>query len=406
MSNAPSKQIKKCASCNLNTEPGRSRCRVCAEKVKQHDRERYQKRSAAGVCVLCGREVPIDGKTSCERCLSKYRKRYEAAAVKKKTEKSAAVEKKTGRVYGERESQWHKKRYAERKAAGLCGRCGYDPVEEGFAYCTSCLRKQRHRQIIAFEKMAAEKERIDSVLAEQRIDAGLCRNCGSSEVREAGLCRGCRSIELVRGGMKRYAARKLMGLCQCCNALAEQVAWCRSCYERRKRDKARQQRNRVCVGCGQPNDSGTSSPKCRMCHTKEIEAYHRKRENRLCTKCGKNGVVGDKYRCEECKDKLLARDRKKNQVLRDEILSAYGNKCQCCGETTQRFLSVDHVNNDGAEHRRQENMQGGQALYRWLRDHDFPKEGFQLLCFNCNLGKAQNGGICPHQQKPPLTPDP
>lgn len=24
-------------------------------------------------------------------------------------------------------------------------------------------------------------------------------------------------------------------------------------------------------------------------------------------------------------------------------------------------------------------------------------EGFQTLCYNCNIGKHRNGGICPHQ---------
>jgi hypothetical protein len=26
----------------------------------------------------------------------------------------------------------------------------------------------------------------------------------------------------------------------------------------------------------------------------------------------------------------------------------------------------------------------------------FP-DGFQTLCFNCNVGKYKNGGVCPHQ---------
>ena len=34
-----------------------------------------------------------------------------------------------------------------------------------------------------------------------------------------------------------------------------------------------------------------------------------------------------------------------------------------------------------------------------LRDHGWPKEGLQLLCCNCNQGKARNGGVCPHHGK-------
>lgn len=84
--------------------------------------------------------------------------------------------------------------------------------------------------------------------------------------------------------------------------------------------------------------------------------------------------------------------------LKAEVFAAYsgpdGPQCTCCGESTFEFLQVDHVNNDGAEHRRQ---LGGQCIYSWLKQHDFPK-GFQLLCCNCNSAKRLTG-VCPHQQR-------
>lgn len=46
---------------------------------------------------------------------------------------------------------------------------------------------------------------------------------------------------------------------------------------------------------------------------------------------------------------------------------------------------------------------GGDAALRkrrhveWLARHKYP-EGFQLLCWNCNCGRAINGGICPHEE--------
>lgn len=39
--------------------------------------------------------------------------------------------------------------------------------------------------------------------------------------------------------------------------------------------------------------------------------------------------------------------------LKLEVLAGYGGKCICCGETHPAFLTVDHINNDGAEHRTQ-----------------------------------------------------
>jgi hypothetical protein len=66
--------------------------------------------------------------------------------------------------------------------------------------------------------------------------------------------------------------------------------------------------------------------------------------------------------------------------------------CQCCGEPDLTFLVIDHVKNDGKSHRKQV---GSLYIYSWLKQHGFPA-GFQVLCFNCNMGKQFNGGtVCP-----------
>jgi len=81
---------------------------------------------------------------------------------------------------------------------------------------------------------------------------------------------------------------------------------------------------------------------------------------------------------------------------RHEAIMAYGGyECRCCGETEPVFLTIDHINNDGAEHRK-EIGQSNSNLLTWLRKHDYPN-GFQVLCFNCNIGKSINDGICPHK---------
>lgn len=89
----------------------------------------------------------------------------------------------------------------------------------------------------------------------------------------------------------------------------------------------------------------------------------------------------------------------KNQKLpegktqKDLVFEAYGGYvCRCCGETEKAFLCVDHINEDGAAHRKvvKRNM------YNWLKRAGFPA-GFQILCVNCNWGKYRNKGQCPHQ---------
>lgn len=86
--------------------------------------------------------------------------------------------------------------------------------------------------------------------------------------------------------------------------------------------------------------------------------------------------------------------------LRHAAFDHYGWKCACCGESIEQFLSIDHVNNDGAQHRKQMNPNSegngkGTSIYGWLKKNNYPS-GFQTLCMNCNHGKARNGGICPH----------
>ena len=46
--------------------------------------------------------------------------------------------------------------------------------------------------------------------------------------------------------------------------------------------------------------------------------------------------------------------RQKEQLAatRQEVMAHYGNKCACCGETAQAFLTLDHTNGGGRQHRK------------------------------------------------------
>lgn len=111
----------------------------------------------------------------------------------------------------------------------------------------------------------------------------------------------------------------------------------------------------------------------------------------LCRKCGKRKPTVGWKQCEEC----LARQREYTRKLRDEVFAAYGGyHCNCpgCNVTEPMFLQIDHVNNDGAAHRKAIKANG--AIYGWLKKHGFPA-GFQVLCANCNYAKGFYG-FCPH----------
>ena len=76
--------------------------------------------------------------------------------------------------------------------------------------------------------------------------------------------------------------------------------------------------------------------------------------------------------------------------LKSEVLTHYGNgklACVKCGyDSNLAALSIDHLNGNGAEHRRGEHTTGGRPFYVWLKNKGFP-EGYQTLCMNCQFIK-------------------
>jgi hypothetical protein len=104
---------------------------------------------------------------------------------------------------------------------------------------------------------------------------------------------------------------------------------------------------------------------------------------------------------ERHREQIKDKNRKYRLKLQIITLKHYGGdppKCICCGETILKFLTIDHINGGGTTHRKQifRDKRGGWEFYRWLINNSFP-EGFQILCFNCNCGRARNDGICPHK---------
>ena len=99
---------------------------------------------------------------------------------------------------------------------------------------------------------------------------------------------------------------------------------------------------------------------------------------------------------------VIHKEFRENIKLETLYRYSYGTmECACCGETIIGFLTIDHINNNGAEHRRKLfgkkfNRLGGYAFYAWLKRHGYP-EGYQVMCYNCNCGRDKNNGICPHK---------
>ena len=141
--------------------------------------------------------------------------------------------------------------------------------------------------------------------------------------------------------------------------------------ERRAAFKARG----ICIRC-RTNKTVTGSSNCKLCNTKGMDYWRKHRE------------------------RFLPLRKIKHQVLRLEVFTAYGGAfCACCKESHLEFLSVNHLNGDGATHRKAMGWKdgtggGGGNIYGWLKTRKFPP-GFNILCMNCNFALGHSG-YCPH----------
>lgn len=93
----------------------------------------------------------------------------------------------------------------------------------------------------------------------------------------------------------------------------------------------------------------------------------------------------DVVRSNQSNDTKAVIQRHVRERLKRLVINHYGGRCQC-GEVNIDVLTIDHMNNDGAQHRRSCGINGGTDTYRWLRNNGFPA-GFRVSCFNCNSGR-------------------
>jgi len=224
-----------------------------------------------------------------------------------------------------------------------------------------------------------------------------------------------------------YAARRAMGLCGCCgkNPAKPGTSTCKICAARKtayakrivkqRRDKIRTEGTGQCLRCGAHVNNNLYCDRCRNNQRKYAKTTRARKEGRgLCDRCGAASVHVKPY-CKDCYEKEQARKsteayKKQNSkrgsqlnlTRKLQVIAHYTkgtNKCQCpdCPTVGHEFLTIDHKNNDGNTHRK--NNKGaarGAAFYAWIIKNNYPDD-LQVLCWNCNMAKQQFGnGTCPH----------
>lgn len=118
----------------------------------------------------------------------------------------------------------------------------------------------------------------------------------------------------------------------------------------------------------------------------------------------KNCVINRSCKRNTAQDKVIKyssllqrRIMSKKQTLnrRLDLINGYGALCSCCGETNPLFLTIDHILNNGAEEKKlfDNNMY---AFYNNLKQDNYPKDNYRLLCYNCNCSRGAYGQ-CYHE---------
>lgn len=135
---------------------------------------------------------------------------------------------------------------------------------------------------------------------------------------------------------------------------------------------------------------------CKECRRARSKAWFSRNRDKAC-------AYGRVYR-QKHHARVLERDRQTRADRRIAVLRHYSNgviACACCGVTELEFLTLDHVSENGSAHRKElQRLQSGRHtgwyIFKWLIENNFP-EGYQVLCFNCNVGKHRSKtNQCPH----------
>jgi len=235
-----------------------------------------------------------------------------------------------------------------------CVCCRKNEARDGLRQCIECA--DRHNETLRNRRLL-------------RIQNKLCSFCGRNPADSGRLCVLCKDKH-NESARKRRVKKVASGLC---------------------------------MNCGRPREKGSEGVECRQCKKSKVKwaqnQYKSRFANGMCVKCGSTKAEPGKKCCPLCA--LNNNKATKSRDLRRKIaaFAAYGgSRCNCCGEIILQFLTIDHIHNNGAEHRRLlGKRRGGSTMYCWLKRHKYPA-GFQVLCFNCNVGRSINGGTCPHKQ--------
>ena len=122
------------------------------------------------------------------------------------------------------------RRYYDRLAVHLCGRCGKVQIPRGIVVCPTCRQKDEDRRHRGGQEIDKERRRK---LRASRVRYGRCANCAKPSPRGFKICPGCRSRQrayyetVTKPTQARF--RTLVTVCRMCRRVPEKTKTCNSC---------------------------------------------------------------------------------------------------------------------------------------------------------------------------------
>ena len=230
----------------------------------------------------------------------------------------------------------HHRRTAERAARGLCPKCGKQPPATGRTLCEACNEKRnrasraRDARLRAAGMTRRDPERARAYERErsrretgQRRAAGLCLHCGKAPALEGRTtCEPCGEQRRARE-RTRYAKAKAEGKLYGGRKVETRRRIGRE--RSRKRDEVRSAAG-LCMSCGKrpPADGGATCESCREAkRAAERALYASRRAAGWCGSCGGPTTDGGS-RCAPCAVAETARYPSKNAARREQYATRAG----------------------------------------------------------------------------------
>ena len=330
------------------------------EARSRSDRARFHRRiaarRAAGLCHRCGKTEPAPERTLCEPCAEKRRAADRARSARHRTERKPRRDPERAKRY---ERERSRRQHAERRAAGICTKCGRAPARPERTLCEPCAEQHRARDRTRHATAKAEgipyggrdpeaRRRAGRKRSRRRSAArratGLCIRCGNVAPEEGrAMCEPCREDRRAAKRV-RHAERRAAGLCvHCATPAPGGKTYCGPCADvrdkrrqrnpaaKRETDRRRYAERRArgdCTSCGKP---AHGAAECVACTGAARARYDARRAAGVCVKCLTPTFHGAAY-CTPCAvAKAERRDREAEYAARRRRYAERRARGRCVG---------------------------------------------------------------------------